>query len=175
MDESQVSTADAPPRESRRARSRSILPWIVAALAVVVAAIAIVALVAGGAGQPRAAAQLPADESVEGSFEIDEDVEFFGLTASDFVSHGAYGALELWSATTMTPSDARCLAIVSENRVSVFRCSAPTIDTIADFPSIDPSQVPPAPSGEPTSYLRFVLHDDVVDVHLAPNPDGGYY
>ncbi|WP_341996871.1 hypothetical protein MRBLWH7_003533 [Microbacterium sp. LWH7-1.2] len=175
MDESPVAPGEAPPRDSSKQRARSILPWVIAGLAVLGAAIAVIAFVADEASEPGPVAQLAQDESVEGSFGIDEDVEFFALTASDFVSHGSYGALELWSATTTEPQDTRCLAIVSEDRVSVFRCSAPTIDTIADFPSIDPRVVPPAPSGEPTSYLRFVLHDDVVDVYLAPDPDGGYY
>ena len=63
---------------------------------------------------------------------------------------------------------------VIENRLSVLNCSAPTLDTTADF-NIDHRLVPPAPSGEPASTIRFVSHDDVVDVYLAPNPEGGFY
>lgn len=157
---------------STKGRSRSILGWVIAGLALVVAAIAIIGYVVDEASEPQPVAQLTQDDSKEGSFGIDEDVESFGLTAADFVSHGSYGALEAWSTTK--PADKRCLAIVAEGRVSLFRCSAPTFDTIADF-DIEPSLVPRAPNGEPAANIRFVLHDDVVDVYLAPNPDGGYY
>jgi hypothetical protein len=56
----------------------------------------------------------------------------------------------------------------------VLNCSAPTLDTIADF-NIDHRLVPPAPSGEPAPTIRFVSHEDVVDMCLAPNPEGGFY
>ncbi len=175
MTQSPAAAEEATKQDPGKRRAKQILPWAIAAVTTLIAVIVAIVLIVNEAGDPRPVAQLPRDDSVQGSFAVDEDVEFFGLTAADFVAHGSYGVLELWSATTSEPQDSRCLAIVSENRVSVFRCSAPTIDTIADFPSIDPDVVPAAPSGEPTSYLRFVLHDDVVDVYLAPNPEGGYY
>jgi hypothetical protein len=66
------------------------------------------------------------------------------------------------------------LELVIENRMSVLNCSAPALDTIADF-NFDHRLVPAAPSGEPASTIRFVSHDDVVDMCLAPNPEGGFY
>lgn len=37
------------------------------------------------------------------------------------------------------------------------------------------STLPPAPVREPTSNVLFTLREDVVDVYLAPNLDGGFY
>ncbi|TDN92294.1 hypothetical protein [Microbacterium sp. BK668] len=171
MEESSVTAVEAPSGKSG-GPSRSVLAWIIAGIATLVAALAILAYVLEQASEPRPVAQLPQDPSVEGTFRVDEDVEFLDLTPADFVSHGSYGVLEVWSTTK--PADKRCLAIVAEGRVSLFRCSAPTFDTIADF-DIEPALVPPAPSGEPAANIRFVLHDDLVDVYLASNPAGGYY
>ena len=165
-------TLGAAAPDPHKGRVRRFLPWVIAAVAVLVAALAIGVFIADESSEPRPVAQLPQDDSVAGSFSVDEDVESFGLAAADFVSHGSYGVLELWSTTE--PEAKRCLAVVAEDRVSMFRCSAPTLDTIADF-DIEPSLVPPAPSGEPAANIRFVLHDDVVNVYLAPNPEGGYY
>lgn len=159
-------------RDSQRGRLQRVLPWVVAAVAALAAAIVVGVVVVTASNEPQPVAQLVQDDAVEGSFRFDDDVEYFGLTADDFVSHGSYGALGLWSTTELDTK--RCLAVVAEGRVSLFRCSAPTLDTIADF-DIEPALVPPAPSGEPAGNVRFVLHDDVVDVYLAPNPDGGYY
>ncbi len=90
----------------------------------------------------------------------------------DYVSHGSYGAAEIWSATTSGPK--QCLAVVVNDSTWKFNCTSPTLDTVADI-DIDPDMVPPAPSGEPASNIRFVLHDGVVDVYLAPKPEGGFY
>ncbi len=157
-----------------RGRARSALPWIIAAVAVLAAVIAIGAFAVNEANEPRSVARLAAQpDAPEGTFSVDaETTEIWGVTAADFVPHGSYGVLDLWS--TMTPEDLRCLAVVAEGRVSVLNCTAPTIDTIADF-NIGSHLVPRAPSGEPASHVRFVLHDDVVDVYLAPKPGGGYY
>lgn len=177
MDESPAAPVEPMARDSGERRASGILPWAIAATATLIAVIAIVVLVVlvvNQASEPRPVAQLTQDDSVEGTFAVDEDVEFLGLTAADFISHGSYGALEVWSTTTTEPEDLRCLAIVAEGRVSLFRCSAPTFDTIADF-NIEPSLVPPAPSGEPAAHIRFILRDDVVGVYLAPDPEGGYY
>jgi hypothetical protein len=91
---------------------------------------------------------------------------------ADYVSYGSYGAAEIWSTTT--PGPKQCLGVVVHGSTWRFFCTATTIDTIADI-DIDPNLVPPTPSGEPASNIRFVLHDGVVDVYLAPHPDGGFY
>jgi hypothetical protein len=163
-------------RGRNNARARRIVPWVIAAVAVLVAAIAIGVLVVNESSEPRPVARLTPQTDTQGSIPVDEEAagtfEIYGVTEADFVSHGSYGALEAWSTTK--GAESRCLALVIENHISVLNCTAPTLDTIADF-NIDPQLVPPAPSGEPTSTIRFVSHDDVVDVYLAPNPEGGFY
>ena len=84
------------------------------------------------------------------------------MTVADFVSYGSYGPLQIWSTTKL--ENQRCIAVVIENHISVFECTAPSVDTIADY-NIDPNMLPPSPSGELSPYVRFVLHDDVVDVY----------
>jgi hypothetical protein len=164
-------------RGRNNARARRIVPWVIAAVAVLLAAIAIGVLVVNESSEPRPVARLtPQQTDPRGSIPVDKEAaetfEIFGVTEADFVSHGSYGDLKIWSTTK--PEGKRCLAVVVENHISVFNCAAPTLDTIADF-DIDPARVPPAPSGEPAANVRFVLHDDVVDVYLAPNPEGGFY
>lgn len=81
------------------------------------------------------------------------------------------GPLQIWGTTQV--ENKRCIAVVGGNHISVFECTAPTVDTIADF-NIEPALIPPAPSGELSPYVRFVLHDDVVDVY-RPNEPGEFY
>ena len=95
----------------------------------------------------------------------------YDLTVADFVSYGSYGPLQIWSTTKL--ENQRCIAVVIENHISVFECTAPSVDTIADY-NIEPNQLPPAPSGELTPYVRFVLHDEVVDVY-RPKEEGEFY
>ncbi len=125
--------------------------------------------------EPKSVAQLtPQGPPDQGSIPVDDETAVaWDVTVADFVSYGSYGPLEIWSTTK--PEGKRCLAVVGvgDNHISVFRCTAPSVDTIADF-NIDPSVVPRAPSGEPTENIRFVLHDEVVDVYL-PHPEGGFY
>ncbi|GAA3212864.1 hypothetical protein [Microbacterium terregens] len=160
------------PAPDSTGRFRGILPWVIAAVAVLVAAIAIGFLVVNVSSEPKPVAQLT-PQSAQGSIPLDEETaRDWGVTEADFVSYGSYGDLQIW--VTTKPENKRCLAVVAENHISMFRCVAPTFDTIADF-DVDPDHVPPAPSGEPAGNVRFVLHDDVVDVYLAPNPEGGFY
>ena len=106
------------------------------------------------------------------SIPVDDDVPVrYDLTVADFVSYGAYGPLQIWSTTKL--ENERCIAVVRENHISVFECTAPSVDTIADY-NIDPSELPPAPSGELSPYVRFVLHDEVVDVY-RPKEEGEFY
>jgi hypothetical protein len=93
------------------------------------------------------------------------------LTVADFVTYGSYGPLQIWSTTKL--ENKRCIAVVGDNHISVFECTAPSVDTIADF-NIEPNLLPPSPSGELTPYVRFVLHDDVVDV-CRPKEEGEFY
>ncbi|MGN8552491.1 UNVERIFIED_CONTAM: hypothetical protein OHV15_07895 [Microbacterium sp. SLM126] len=171
----------SPPDESashlgtpRERAARPVLPWVIAAIAVTVAAVAVGVLVASEASEPKPVAQLDAQsEPAQGPIPLDDETAAnWSVAEDDFTFQGAYGDLQVWSAST--PETKRCLALVVDDRISLFRCAAPSLDTIADF-DIDPSRVPPAPSGEPAANVRFVLHGDVVDVYLAPNPEGGYY
>lgn len=157
-----------------RGRAVGIVAFVVALGALRVAAIAIGALVVNQASEPRPVAQLAAQlGTAQGAVPIDEEsAREWDVTNATFVSHGSYGAAEIW--TTTTPGAKQCLAVVVGAETWRFNCTAPTIDTIADI-DIDSNMVPPAPSGEPTWNIRFVLHDGVVDVYLAPNPDGGYF
>lgn len=176
-------TADAPPqpaaahsdpRSSRRRRVRRILPWGIAAVATLVAAVATGALIVDASNDLHPVARLtpqanPSPEVIP----VDEDVvSGWNLTRADFVFYGSYGAIDIWSTTI--PGPKRCIAAVVSGSTWRFECTATTIDTIIDI-DIEPGNVPPAPSGEPASNVRFVLHDDVVDVYLPPHPDGGYY
>jgi hypothetical protein len=107
------------------------------------------------------------DDEAAATFDVND------VTQADFVSHGSWGALDIWSATT---PDKRCLALVGGTHVSVFHCAVPPVDTIADF-DIDANLVPLSPSGEPAGDLRFILHDgdEVVSVYLAPDREGGSF
>lgn len=165
---------DTKPGDPHSGRVRRILPWVIAAVAVLVAAIAIGVLIVNESSEPKPVAQLtPQGRPDQGSIAVDDETAvLWGVTVADFVSYGSYGELQIWS-TTM-PEAKRCLAVVEENRIIMGRCSAPTLDPVADVDFLS-SMFPPAPSGEPTSNVRFVLREDVVDVYLAPKPEGGFY
>lgn len=154
-------------------RRRRSLPWVIAAVAVLSAAIGIGVFAVDESNQPTPVTQLtPQGQPGIASIPVDDDVPVrYDLTVEDFVSYGSYGPLQIWSTTK--PENKRCIAVVIENHISVFECTAPSVDTIADF-NIDPNLIPPAPSGELTPYVRFVLHDEVVDVY-RPAEEGEFY
>ncbi|MFC5931149.1 hypothetical protein D6T64_13485 [Cryobacterium melibiosiphilum] len=151
-------------------RRRRSLPWVITAVAVLSAAIGIGV---DESNQPTPVAQLtPQGQPGKASIPVDDEVPVrYDLTVADFVSYGSYGPLQIWSTTKL--ENKRCIAVVLENHISVFECTAPSVDTIADY-NIEPNQIPPAPSGESTPYVRFVLHDEVVDVY-RPTEEGEFY
>ena len=169
--------ADSPPIDGALSapwwRRRRLLPWVIVAVAVLVAAIGIVVFVVDESNQPEPVAQLtPQGRPGNASIPVDDGVPVrYDLTVADFVSYGSYGPLQIWSTTKL--ENRRCIAVVVENHISVFECTAPSVDTIADY-NIDPNMIPPAPSGELTPYVRFVLRDDVVDVY-RPKEEGEFY
>jgi hypothetical protein len=154
-------------------RRRRMLPWAIAAAAVLVVAIGIGVSVVEESNEPQPVARLtPQGQPGSASIPVDDDVPVrYDLTVADFVSYGAYGALEIWSTTSLEGQ--RCIAVVLKNHISVFECTAPSVDTIADY-NIDSDMIPPEPSGELSPYVRFVLHDDVVDVY-RPGHEGEFY
>jgi hypothetical protein len=171
---SPAAALETTPRDPRSGRVRRILPWVITAVAVLVAAIAIGVLVVNESSEPKPVAQLTPQADPAQPIPLDDEpaANMGGVTEDDFVSYGSYGELQIWSTTT--PQAKRCLAVVMENRIIMVRCAAPTFAPVADL-DFPPEVFPPAPSGEPTSNVRFALHGDVVDVYLAPNPEGGYY
>ena len=158
-------------------RRRRVLPWAIAAVAVLAAAIGI----GIGVGRFRGRGVGPlqtsrtthsARQPGPASIPVDDDVPVrYDLSVSDFVSYGAYGPLQIWSTTKL--ENRRCIAVVGDNHISVFECTAPSVDTIADF-NIDSDQLPPTPSGELSPCVRFILHDEVVDVY-RPKEEGEFY
>ena len=114
-------------------RRRRLLPWVIAAVAVLAAAIGI------GVGvvdeQPartprrrsapredgRPVAQLtPQGQPESASIPVDDEVPVRnGLTVADFVSYGSYGPLRIWSTTKL--ENERCIAVV---RGITSRCSS---------------------------------------------------
>ena len=172
-----VPIADSEPIEEARSapwwRRRRLLPWVIAAAVVLAAAVGIAVFVVDEVDQPQPVAQLtPQGQPGTGSIPVDDDVPVrYDLTVADFVSYGSYGPLHIWSTTKL--ENQRCIAVVVENHISVFECTAPSVDTIADY-NIEPNLIPPAPSGELTPYVRFVLHDEVVDVY-RPKEEGEFY
>lgn len=160
-------------------RRRRILPWAIAAIGVLAAAITIgvsvddSSEVVDESSEPKPVAQLtPQGTPGNASIPVDDQtLGAAGLTVADFVSYGSYGPLQIWSTTKVANN--RCIAVVVEEHISVFECTAPSVDTIARF-NIDPDLVPPGPSGELTPYIRFVLHDEVVDVY-RPSTEGEFY
>ncbi|WP_163633315.1 hypothetical protein [Microbacterium sp. B35-04] len=177
QDPAGVPTADSEPIDEARSapwwRRRRLLPWVIAAVAVLATAIGIGVFVVGESDQPEPVAQLtPQGQPANASIPVDDDVPVrYDLTVADFVSYGSYGPLQIWSTTKL--ENQRCLAVVVENHISVFECTAPSVDTIADY-NIEPNELPPAPSGELSPYVRFILHDGVVDVY-RPKEEGEFY
>jgi hypothetical protein len=178
--------ADSGPIDGARSapwwwRRRRSLPWVIAAVAVLAAAIGIGVFVIDESDQfkvdesdpSKPVAQLtPQGQPESASIPATDDVPVrYGLTVADFVSYGSYGPLRIWSTTKL--ENQRCLAVVRETHISVFECTAPSVDTIADY-NLDLDQLPPTPSGELTPYVRFVLHDEVVDVYRPKEP-GEFY
>jgi len=154
-------------------RPRLVL-WVIAAVAVLAAAaVGIDMFVVDEPDQAEPVAQLtPQGQPANASIPVDDEVPVrYGLTVADFVSYGAYGPLQIWSTTKL--ENQRCIAVLHENHISVFECTAPSVDTIADI-DMDANQLPPAPSGELSPYVRFVLHDEVVDVY-RPKVRGEFY
>jgi hypothetical protein len=155
-------------------RRRRLLTWAIAGVALLAAAIAIgIVVVVDDSNQPQPVARLtPQGQPGPASIPVDDDVPVrYGLTVADFVSYGAYGPLQIWSTTKL--ENQRCIAVLHEDHISVFECTAPSVDTIADI-DMDPNELPPTPSGELSPYVRFVLHDDVVDVY-RPKEAGEFY
>jgi len=154
-------------------RLRRGLPWVLAAAAAVVALIALGLLFVDELTQPRAEAQLVAlDEPPRGDVPPTpepEDLEYLEITDPVFVSHGSYGPLKVW--TTTAPHNWRCLAVVFERDLWRFNCTVTDLDTVADVvvnADLLPTDAPGGPIPE-WSTIRFVLHDDVVDVYIARN------
>ncbi len=154
-------------------RRRRSLPWVIAVVAVLAAAIGIRVFVVDESNQPTPVAQLtPQGQPANASIPADDEVPVkYDVTVADFVSYGSYGPLQIWSTTKL--ENKRCIAVVIAHHISVFECTAPSVDTIADY-DIDPNELPPTPSGELSPWVRFVLHDEVVDVY-RPKEKGEFF
>lgn len=99
---------------------------------------------------------------------VDSDVlRFWGVTEPVFVSYGEYGALDAWR---MSGSPGRqCVVVSVGGDVAGLHCTAPGIDTIVDILSVN-SWMPAVSDGGRIpldSTVRFVLHDDVIDVFVG--------
>lgn len=158
-------------------RMRRTLPWVIAAGAGVVAtlATALAAKDADVVAEPLVEAQLVAlDEPLPGSTPPalgPEDYGYLGTWDPVLVSHGRYGPLEVWSMTA--PHNWQCLAVVFESSVWRFLCSLSSLDTVADV-TVDEHLLPTDAPGGPIpawSNIRFVLHDDIVNVYIGRNAD----
>ena len=156
---------------------RRTLPWVIAAGAGVVAilATALAAKDADVVAEPLVEAQLVAlDEPLPGSTPPalgQEDYGYLGIWDPVWVSHGRYGPLDVWSATA--PHNWQCLAVVFESSVWRFLCSVSSFDTVADV-TVDEHLLPTDALGGPIpdwSNIRFVLHDDIVNVYIGRNAD----
>jgi hypothetical protein len=176
-DTSSPTPLETQPTETNKGRLRRFRPLAITAVGVLMAAIAIGVFRANQPSVPEPVAQLAVRTDATAAIPMDDEAartfEGSGLTQDDFVSHGPYGVLQVWSATKQE-NGWRCLALVVGDHVSVFHCTPPTEDTIADY-NIDPHLVPPAPNGENAWDVRFILRDDVVDVYLSPERVNTYY
>jgi len=166
-----------PPGAISRVRSR--LPWLLAAIAAIAAVVAVGAYLFDAVTRPPLEARLVAlEQPLSGDVPPALGEKELGLLETRnpaFVSHGGYGALKVWSTTA--PRDRRCLAVVFEGTLWRFDCTAATIDTVADV-VIHSHLLPPDAAGRPVrerstvrerATVRFVLHDDVVDVYVGWN------
>ncbi|WP_171013173.1 LamG-like jellyroll fold domain-containing protein [Microbacterium sp. 2FI] len=171
-----AATTDPGPIDRARSapwQRRRLMPWVIAMVVVLAAAIGVSVFVVDEPGRPRPVAQLtPQGQPGPASIPANDEVPVrYDLTVADFVSYGSYGPLQIWSTTKL--ENQRCIAVLHEKHISVFECTAPSVDTIADI-DMDPNELPPAPWGELSPYVRFVLHDDVVDVY-RPKERGEFY
>lgn len=163
------------PSQTGDSRAHPRLPWMIAAIAAMVAVVALGVHFVDAVTRPRVEARLVAlDQPLSGDVPPTlgrEDLHFLETPDPVFVSYGSYGALKVWSTTA--PHDWRCLAVVFEGNVWRFNCTATTIDTVADVVILSrllPPDIPGGPVPE-WSTVRFVLHDDVVDVYIGRNTD----
>jgi hypothetical protein len=152
------------------ARTSGAMP-VIAISASVVAALALGALLLERLEQPQSVARFEALDQVPRGTALPnldaEDFRVFGLTAPVFVPHGEYGALDLWSTTD--DRGRQCLAVSVGGELLGFHCTAPTIDTFVDVVGMN-SVLPEAPEGGRIPFestIRFVLHDDVIEVFLG--------
>ncbi len=156
---------------SGRGRLRRATP-IIAVGATACAVIALVVLGLDRLNQPQPVARLVALEEVPRGTALPmvdpADLQTWGVTDPDFVPYEEYGALDVWSTTAARGR--QCLAVSIGGEVYGFHCTAPNIDTFVDILGLN-SWMPEAPGGgriPSESTIRFVLHDDVVDVYLGP-------
>jgi hypothetical protein len=171
-DPARVPIADSDPTDrtpsSTWSLRRRVLLSVVAATAVLAAGIGIGSgdFVVDESSEAKPVTQLtPQGQPGSASIRANDEVPVRNnLTVADFVSYGAYGPLHIWSTTKL--ENKRCIAVVRENHISVFECTAPSADTIADY-DIEPDMLPIPPSGQVTPYVRFILHDGVIDVYRS--------
>ena len=168
----EATPAQSAPSARAPGRLRRALPWVIAAGAGVVAG-ALGAMYVDAVTEPQVEAQLVAlDKPLPGDVPPALSQHDLGWTTDPvFVSHGRYGPLEVWSTTA--PHNWQCLAIVVDSSVWRFNCTASSLDTVADV-TVQASSLPTDAPGGPIpdwSSIRFVLHDDVVDVHIGRNTD----
>ena len=179
--------AESAPSAKAPGRRRRTLPWMIATGAAVVAT-ALGAMYVYAANEPDAVTEplvearlVALDEPPPGNVPpalSEEDLAYLAAVAETtepvFVSHGGYGPLEVWSTTTR--HNWQCLAVVFESSVWRFNCSVSSLDTVADV-SVQESLLPTDAPGGPIpewSDVRFVLHDDVVDVYIGRNADPSF-
>jgi hypothetical protein len=151
---------------------------VVAVAASVVAAGALGALLLERLNEPQSVARFePLDHVPRGTALPDIDPEYlrvWGVPASEIVPYGEYGALDLWRTTG--DQGRQCLVVSVGGEVFGLHCTAPTIDTFVDVVGTN-TVMPEAPEGgriPSASTIRFVLHDDVIDVYLGRlHPDAG--
>jgi hypothetical protein len=160
----------AQPADESPGRIRRALP-LIAIGASVVAVIAVGAWAFERLNRPQPAARLEALADVPRGTAVPlvapEDLRTWRVTEPVFVSYGEYGALDAWS---MSGSPGRqCIVVSVGGEVAGIHCTTPEIDTFVDILSLN-SWMPEAPEGGRIpleSTIRFVLHDDVVDVYVG--------
>ena len=164
-------SAATPPRPSGRWRNAVA---VVAVAASVIAVIALGALVFERLNRPEPVARFPAlaepPQGTASPLPYPDLLQEFDFRQPVFVSHGEYGALDLWSATG--PRGRQCLVVSVGGEVPGFACTVPTIDAIVDIRSQN-SWMPEAPDGGPIpngSTIRFVLNDGVIEVYVGRVP-----